>query len=63
MDTILSKYANLLVKYCLELKKGDQLFVQTTTLAEPLVREVYRAATRAGAHMEVNMEFREQSRI
>ena len=63
MDTILSKYANLLVKYCLELKRGDQLFVQTTTLAEPLVREVYRAATRAGAHMEVNMEFREQNRI
>jgi len=63
MDTILSKYANLLVKYCLEIKRGDQLFVQTTTLAEPLVREVYRAAIRAGAHVEVDMEFRGKSRI
>jgi len=63
MNTILSKYAKLLVKYCLEIKRGDQLFVQTTTLAEPLVREVYRAAIQAGAHVEVNMEFREQSRI
>ncbi|HFC00697.1 MAG TPA: aminopeptidase [Phaeodactylibacter sp.] len=63
MNTILEKYATLLVKYCVEIKRGDQLFVQTTTLAEPLVREVYRAAIRAGAHVEVNMEFREQSRI
>jgi len=63
MNTILSKYANLLVKYCLEIKRGDQLFVQTTTLAEPLVREVYRSAIRAGANVEVNMDFREQTRI
>lgn len=63
MDTILSKYANLLVKYCLEIKKGDQLFVQTTTLAEPLVREVYRSAVRAGAHVEIDMEFQGKSRI
>jgi len=62
MNTILSKYANLLVKYCLEIKRGDQLFVQTTTLAEPLVREVYRSAIRAGANVEVNMDFREQTR-
>ncbi len=63
MDTILNKYANLLVKYCLEIKRGDQLYVNTTTLAEPLVREVYRVAIAAGAHVDVNMEFREQTRI
>lgn len=61
--TILEKYAYLLVNYCLELKKGEKLYIQTTTLAEPLVREVYRQALRAGALVEVNMEFREKSRI
>lgn len=63
MNPILQKYAKLLVNYCLEISEGDQLYVKSTTLAEPLVREVYRAAVNAGAHVEVNLEFREQSRI
>lgn len=63
MQTILSKYADLLVNYCLELKEGEQLFINTTTLAEPLVREVYRQALRVGAHVEVDFMFREKQRI
>jgi len=63
MNSILSKYADLLVNYCVELQPGERLFVNTTTLAQPLVREVYRAALRAGGTMDVNMEFREQQRI
>ncbi len=43
---MLEKYAQLLVNYCLDIREGDRLFIQTTTLAEPLVREVYRAALR-----------------
>ena len=54
MQSILQKYANLLVNYCLDIKAGDWLYVSTTTLAEPLVREVYRFAVRAGAHVEVD---------
>ncbi len=63
MSHILQRYANLLVNYCVEIKKGEKLFVRTTTLAEPLVREVYRAAIKAGAIVEVEMAFREQNRI
>ena len=63
MSHILKRYANLLVNYCVEIKKGEKLFVRTTTLAEPLVREVYRAAIKAGAIVEVEMAFREQNRI
>ncbi len=63
MEQMLSKYAALLVNYCLEIKEGDKLFIRTTTLAEPLVREVFRHATRAGAMIEVDMEFRERNRI
>ncbi len=60
---ILSRYAQLLVHYCLELKRGEKLYITTTTLAEPLVREVLREATRVGAHVEYNLTIREHSRI
>ena len=63
MNTLLRKYGQLLVNYCVDLQEGEKLFVQTSTLAEPLVREVYRAALEAGGHVEVEMEFREQNRI
>ena len=63
MNTILNKYASLLVNYCVELQEGENLYVRTTTLAEPLVREIYREALKVGGHVEVEMRFREQERI
>lgn len=63
MTDILSKYANLLVHYCLSIREGDRLFISSTTLAEPLVREVWRSALRAGALVEVDLSFREKNRI
>jgi aminopeptidase len=60
---VLQKYAQLLVNYSLSLKAGEKLFVSSTTLAEPLVREVYREALKVGAIVDVKMEFREQGRI
>lgn len=63
MNPLLEKYANLLVNYCVELQPGEKLLVRTTTLAEPLVREVYKKALEAGGHMEVEFEFREQHRM
>lgn len=47
---IYSKYADLLIHYSLELKKGDRLLITSSYLAEPLVREVYKSALRAGGH-------------
>ena len=58
-----SKYAELLVNYCLELKPGDKVYIQSTWLAEPLVREIYREAIKVGAHPEINLDFRERNRI
>ena len=58
-----NRYARLLVRYCLDLRPGERLYVKSTTLAEPLVREVYREALRAGAHVEVDLDFREKHRI
>jgi aminopeptidase len=60
---ILKKYANLLVHYCLELKSGDKLYISTTTLAEPLLREIYREAISVGAFVDYQMSFREQNKI
>lgn len=60
---MLAKYAKLLVHYCLDLKEGERLFVSSTTLAEPLVREVWREALRAGAIIEVDLSFREKNKI
>lgn len=60
---ILKKYAALLVDYCLEIKAGDKLFIRTTILAEPLVREVYRTAIKRGAHVETEFSFSGKNRM
>ena len=63
MDSILAKYARLLVNYCLEIQAGERLYLRTTTLAQPLVKEVYREVIRQGGHVEVEFDFREKSRL
>ncbi|TAL31099.1 MAG: aminopeptidase [Spirochaetes bacterium] len=57
------KYASLLVDYCLGLGKGDALAINATPLAGPLVREVYRAALRAGAHPDTWIELAGMEKI
>ena len=59
----LNKYAKLLVNYCVELQPGERLFVSSTTIAEPLLTEIYREAIRAGGHCEVSVSVRGQSDI
>lgn len=63
MKSMLSKYADLLVRYCLDVREGEKVYVRTTTLAESLAREVYRAVIRAGGIIEVELDFREKNRI
>jgi len=63
MPDIYSKYADLLVKYSLGLKKGDRLLVITNHLAEPLLQQVQRAAMQAGAHPEFKIGFNSQEKI
>ncbi|MCB0529967.1 MAG: aminopeptidase [Saprospiraceae bacterium] len=64
MTSILQRYAHLLVHYCLEVKPGDKVFISTTILAEPLLREVFREAHAAGAALvEYDLIFRERERL
>lgn len=64
MDTIHARYARLLTHYCLQVRLGDKVFISTTFLAEPLVREVFREAYAAGAALvECDWAFRERDRL
>lgn len=60
---LLNKYAHLLVNYCVQLEAGERLLIETTTLAEPLVREIYKETLKVGAIPHVLFEFRDQKNI
>ncbi len=60
---ILSKYAKLLTEYCLALKEGEKLYITTTMLAEPLVKEIYKQTCKLGVITEINMAFEDMSNI
>lgn len=50
-DPRVDKLAHVLVTYSLGLRPGDQLFIETTPLAEELNLAVLREALQAGAHV------------
>jgi aminopeptidase len=49
-DSRHERLAGLLVGYSTNVAEGDLVLVEGTALAEPLLREIYRAVLRAGAH-------------
>jgi aminopeptidase len=51
-NDIIKKYAKLLVEYSLALKKGDRLLINSSYLAEELLKQVYAEALAAGAYPE-----------
>lgn len=63
MNPLLEKYAHLLCSYCVSLSPGDRVLIRSTTLAEPLVKEVYKTAIQSGAIPEVMLEMDEQDKI
>jgi aminopeptidase len=54
-DSRLQKLALVLVHYSLKLKPGDKLVIEGHAIAAPLIKEVYREAVRAGAHVETEI--------
>ena len=63
MQSKLEKYAKLLVNYSLEIKKGDRVFIQTTTEAIPLLKEVYKECLKAGGIPEIELSFEEKDSL
>lgn len=55
VDIRLQKLAKVLVNYSLRLKQGDKFIISGPDIAAPLIREVFREATRAGAHVETHI--------
>jgi aminopeptidase len=50
-DPRIQKMAKVLVNYSLELKPGEQFYLQTSPLAEELSLEIYKEAILSGAHV------------
>jgi len=55
------KHAALLADYCLEVERGQRVQIQASTLALPLVQELYRATLERGAEPVLNLEYPDQS--
>ncbi len=53
---LLQKYAALLVNYCLEVKSGDKVYVNSSYLAEALLAEVAKEVYKAGGIPVFNIE-------
>jgi aminopeptidase len=54
-DPRVRRMAEVLVRHSLDLKPGDLVVINGSTLAEDLIRETYRSALNAGAHPVVQM--------
>jgi aminopeptidase len=52
-DQRVSRLARLLVDYSMKVKPGERIAITGTTLAEPLMLELFRYVLRAGAHPHV----------
>jgi aminopeptidase len=50
-DPRITKLAKVLVHYSLQIKLGQQVFLQTTPLADELSLAFYEEVTKAGAHI------------
>ena len=55
----LKKYAQLLIDYSIDLKEGERLFVKSSTLAEPLLKEIYKLVVDRGAIIELDIDVEE----
>jgi aminopeptidase len=53
-----TKLAELLTKYSLRVRKGDYALLRGSAVAEPIIRECYRHAVRAGANGETTHRHR-----
>jgi aminopeptidase len=49
-DMRIEKLAQVLVEYSVEVRKGDKVVIQSSTAAEPLVKELYTRVLQAGGH-------------
>jgi aminopeptidase len=62
-DPRVARWGEVLTRYSMDLQPGQTLAIQSTPVAAPLVREVYRAALACGAHPIVQLNMSETTEI
>ena len=55
MDARIKNHARLLVRYCLDVKKGQTILVRGNSIAEPLFHAVYEELLKVGAYPALQM--------
>ena len=50
MKSLIEKYADVLLNYCVKIKKDQLLAIRGSSLATPLIKEIYKQALIKGAH-------------
>lgn len=60
-DTLLERYADLLVDYCTDVKAGDKVMLNVSTGALPLARRLVRSVLRAGGEPFLRLSYPEQT--
>lgn len=63
MDNRVTKLAQVLLKYSLNLKAGDKLLIQGGQATIPLIKEVYREAVKMGVYPQVDLGIEELTEI
>jgi aminopeptidase len=62
-DRRIEQMARVLVDYSVNIQPGDKVLVESTLLAEPLVREVYRRVLERGGHPHLLLSLPDQDEI
>jgi aminopeptidase len=55
VDTTIEKMARTICEYCTEIQEGETVFIQSTTLAVPLIEAIYAECIKKGAHPEISL--------
>ena len=63
MNSCISRWAQTLVNYCLEVAPGQTVLITSLPAAEPLIAQVYRETLRAGGHPIVQIVLHDLDRI
>ncbi|MGB6607701.1 MAG: aminopeptidase [Atribacterota bacterium] len=63
MDNRIKKYAEVLLKYSLDIKKGEKLLIDGDVVTLPLIKESYRLAVELGALPQVMINSEELKEI
>lgn len=62
-DPRIENFARILVDYSTRIVPGDRVFIESSTEALPMVREVYRQIVERGGHPYLHMSFPEQQEL